>query len=109
VVSDDDEFGLGLAEAVSMLRDELLEARRAAASSDIQLPIESMTVVLGVRATRSRDGRAGFRVPLVNLDVGGSVGREQGAEQTVTVVFGGPVDRTGAPVKVASAGDEVKD
>jgi hypothetical protein len=87
VVSDDDEFGLGLAEAISMLRDELLEARRAAAGSDIQLPIESMTVVLGVRATRSRDGRAGFRVPLVNLDVGGSVGREQGAEQTVTVVY----------------------
>jgi hypothetical protein len=35
----------------------------------------------------------------VELELGG--GRERGSEQTVTVVFGGPVDRDGRPVKVA--------
>jgi Trypsin-co-occurring domain 2 len=93
--------GLGLADAIALLRDELLEARAAGAGSDIQLPVESMTVELKVTATRSVDGKAGFKVPLVDLEVGGGAGRERGSEQTVTVVFGGPVDRDGRPVKVA--------
>ena len=49
--------GLGLADAIGLLRDELLEARAAGAGSEIQLPVESMTVVLKVTATRSVDGR----------------------------------------------------
>ena len=93
--------GLGLADAIGLLRDELLEAQAAGAGSDIQLPVESMTVVLKVTATRSVDGKAGFKVPIVELELGGGAGRERGSEQTVTVVFGGPVDRDGRPVKVA--------
>jgi len=100
--------GLGLAEAISALRDELLEARRQGADSDIQLPVESMTVELTIRATRSADGRAGFKVPIVDFELGGGGSREWGSEQTMTVVFGGPVDRDGNPVKVASADDVVK-
>jgi hypothetical protein len=100
--------GLGLAEAIGLLRDELLQARAAGGASDIQLPVESMTVVLTVTATRSTEGRAGFKVPLVELELGGSGGRERGSGQTVTVVFGEPVDRAGRPVKVASAGDALK-
>ena len=92
--------GLGLADAIGLLRDELLEAQAAGAGSDIQLPVESMTVELTVTATRSVDGKAGFKVPVVELELGGGVGRERGSEQTVTVVFGGPVDRDGRPVKV---------
>ena len=38
--------GLGLADAIGLLRDELLKARAAGADSDIQLPVESMTVDL---------------------------------------------------------------
>ena len=45
------------------------------------------------------------RVPVVELELGGGGSRERGSEQTVTVVFGGPVDREGNPVKVASAAD----
>ena len=101
--------GLGLAEAIGLLRDELLKARAAGAGSDIQLPVESMTVDLTVTATRSRDGRAGFTVPVVGLQVGGGGARERGSEQKVTVVFGGPVDRDGNPVKVASASDVLKE
>ena len=97
--------GLGLADAIGLLRDELLEARAAGAGSEIQLPVESMTVVLKVTATRSKDGKAGFKVPVVELELGGGRSRERGSEQTVTVVFGGPVDREGNPVKVASAAD----
>ena len=97
--------GLGLSEAIGLLRDELLMARATGAASDIQLPVESMTVELSVTATRSADGRAGFTVPVVGVQLGGGSERQRGSEQKVTVVFGGPVDRDGQPVKVASASD----
>jgi hypothetical protein len=100
--------GLGLAEAIGLLRDELLEARATGAGSDIQLPVESMTVQLTVTATRSADGKAGFRVPIVDLELGGGAGRQRSSEQVVTVVFGGPVDRAGRPVKIASADEVLK-
>ena len=95
--------GLGLAEAIEALRDDLLKARAEGATSDIQLPVESMTVELTVTATRSREGKAGFKVPIVEVELGGGGSRERGTGQTVTVVFGGPVDREGRPVKVAQA------
>ena len=63
--------GLGLADAIGLLRDELLQAQAAGADSDIQLPVESMTVQLKVTATRSVDGKAGFKVPIVELELGG--------------------------------------
>jgi hypothetical protein len=100
--------GLGLAEAIEVLRDELLKARATGGESDIQLPVESMTVELTVTATRSVDGKAGFTVPVVNLQLGGGGGRERGSEQKMTVVFGGPVDRQGRPVKVAQPSRELK-
>jgi hypothetical protein len=100
--------GLGLADAIGLLRDELLQAQAAGAGSEIQLPVESMTVVLKVTATRSVDGKAGFKVPIVELELGGGAGRERGSEQTVTVVFGGPVDCEGRPVKVAQESAQPK-
>jgi len=100
--------GLGLAEAIASLRDDLLRARAAGANSDIQLPVESMTVELTVTATRSADGRAGFKVPIVEMELGGGGSREHGSEEKVTVVFGGPVDRDGKPVRVARPTSERK-
>ncbi|GAB2587367.1 hypothetical protein Aab01nite_50270 [Paractinoplanes abujensis] len=100
--------GIGLTEAIAALRDDLLRARAEGAKSDIQLPVESMTVELTVTATRSIDGKAGFKVPVVEVELGGGGSRERANEQKVTVVFGGPVDRTGQPVKVADAGDELE-
>jgi Trypsin-co-occurring domain 2 len=97
--------GLGLADAIALLRDDLLRARAAGGRSDIQLPVDSMTVELTVTATRSLDGRAGFTVPLVGLELGGGAGREQASGHKVTVVFGGPVDREDNPVRVASPAD----
>ena len=55
--------GLGLAEAIQALRDDLLKARAAGATSDIQLPVESMTVELTITATREVNGKAGSRFP----------------------------------------------
>src|SRR5215217_4792198 len=100
--------GLGLAEAIEALRDDLLKARAEGGKSEIQLPVESMTVELTVTATRTREGKAGFKVPFVPVELGGGGSRERGTGQTVTVVFGGPVDRDGNPVKVAQANDELK-
>jgi len=100
--------GLGLADAIELLRDELLRARAAGANSDVQLPVESMTVELTVLATRSLSGKAAFTVPVVGVQLGGGGARERGSEQKVTVVFGGPVDRAGNPVKVAQPSRERK-
>jgi hypothetical protein len=100
--------GLGLAEAIEALRDDLLKARAAGATSEIHLPVESMTIGRTVTATRSVDGKAGFKVPIVEVEAGGGGSRERGTGQTVTVVFGGPVDRDGNPVKVARASSELK-
>jgi hypothetical protein len=97
--------GFGLADAIAVLRDDLLKARADGGRSDIQLPVDSMTVELTVTAAKSRDGRAGFTVPLVGLELGGGAGREQASGHKVTVVFGGPVDREGNPVRVASPAD----
>lgn len=97
-----------MAEAIGALRDELLQARAAGAGSAVQLPIESMTVELTVTASRSADGKAGFKVPFVEVELGVGRTRGQSAEQRVTVVFSGPVDEQGRPVKVARSSDELK-
>ena len=100
--------GIGLADAIAMLRDDLLKAQQQGANSDIQLPIASMTVELGVHATREANGKAGFRVPVINVELGGGASFGHGTEHTVTVLFDGPVDRNGNPVKVASGSTKPK-
>ncbi len=101
--------GLGLAKAIESIRHDLLAARASGATSDIQLPVKSLTVELQVVATSGLDGKAGFRVPFVNLELGGSSSRQREHASTVTVVFDAPVDRGGNPVKVTSTSDELKD
>ena len=107
-IGEDPAEGIGLAEAIAELRDALLTARMAGAGSDIQLPVESMTVELRVVATRTRDGKAGFAVPFVHAELGASAGWQRENTQTVTVVFGGPADRDGNPVRIAQATGERK-
>jgi hypothetical protein len=108
VVDSGSVEGLGLAEAIGVLRDELLRARAEGAGAEIQLPIESMTVELTVTASRSVDGKAGFKVPFIEVGLGGGGSRDRGTEQHVTVVFGGPVDAQGRPVRVARSDTELK-
>ena len=60
------EQGIGLADAIGLLRGELLKARRAGAGQDVQFPVLiHRTVELKVAATKSADGKAGFMVPIV--------------------------------------------
>jgi hypothetical protein len=100
--------GIGLDDALEALRAELASARAKAVGQDVQFPIETLTVELKVGVTRSKEGKAGFRVPLVEAELGGSVGVDRQTLQTVTLVLGSPVNRDGDPVKVASASDELK-
>jgi hypothetical protein len=100
--------GLGLADAIGLLRDELLRARAAGGKSEIQLPVESMTVQITVTATKAVGGKGGFKVPFVEFELGGDARRERHSEHLVTVVFGGPLDREGNPVPIAEDSDELE-
>jgi hypothetical protein len=96
-----------LSEAITKLRAELIKARDAGRDDEIQFPVESLTLELRVAATRSKDGTAGFRVPIVNAGIGGSLGAANEQTQTVTIVFGSPLDRHGRPTKIARPSEEV--
>jgi Trypsin-co-occurring domain 2 len=105
----DEAQGVGLDEALEQLRSELASAREKAAGKAVQFPIQTLTVELKVGITRSRDGKAGFTVPFVGVELGGSVGRSSETLQTVTLVLGPPVDQEGNPIKVASASQARKE
>jgi hypothetical protein len=72
--------GLPLADALGLVRDELLQAQAAAVGPDIQLRVESITMQLTVAATISKDGKVDFEVPMVKLEPGGGAERERGSE-----------------------------
>jgi len=99
--------GIALDEVLEALRAELASAQAKAAGENLQFPIETLTVELQVGVTRSKEGKAGFHVPVIEAELGGSAGLDRQTLQTVTVVLGSPVDRAGNPVKVASATDEL--
>ena len=101
--------GLGLAEALEALRAELAGAQAMAADSDVQFPIQTLTVELKAGVTRSVDGKAGFKVPFLGAELGGSAGYDRQSLQTLTVVLGPPVDRQGKPIRVTSRADERKE
>jgi Trypsin-co-occurring domain 2 len=101
--------GIGLSEALEMLRAELAAAQAKAAGKDVQFPIETLTVELKVGVTKSKAGKVGFTVPFIGAELGGSAGRDRETVQTVTLVLGSPVDRAGRQVKVSSSTDEEKD
>jgi Trypsin-co-occurring domain 2 len=100
--------GIGLSEAINELRAELVAAMAAGAGKPIQFPIAKMTVELQIVATKGVDGKAGFRVPIVEVELGGGANWQRENTQTVTIEFGSPVDREGRPVKVASATNQMK-
>jgi len=104
---EDHPDGIGLCDAIVMIREELLAARNSGENADIRLPVTSVTVELQVVATSERGGKAGFKVPLVNLELGGSASRGWERTSMVTVVFGTPTGRDGEPVHVTESSSEV--
>jgi Trypsin-co-occurring domain 2 len=93
--------GIGLDVAIEALRADLIAAMQTGAGKAIQFPVEKMTVELDVVATKSLDGKAGFKVPIVEVELGGGGGWKHENTQKVTVEFGSPVDQDGIPIKVA--------
>ena len=93
--------GIGLDDAIEALRADLITAMEKGAGKTIQFPVEKMTVELDVVATKSLDGKAGFKVPIVEVELGGGGGWSRENTQKVVVEFGSPVDQDGIPVKVA--------
>jgi hypothetical protein len=104
-----EEEGIGLADAIKMLRTEVLNAHKAAVGSNVQFPVQSMVLELNVVATRSADGKAGFSIPFVNVELGGSTGWQREKTQTVTVTFGTPIDPDGHPVPVGESTNKLPD
>jgi hypothetical protein len=100
--------GIGLAEAIESIRADLLAARESGEDADVRFPVTSVTIELQVVATKTAGGKGGFKVPFVNVELGGEASRSSGNTSTVTVVLDQPVDRTGAPVKVAKRSAEEK-
>jgi hypothetical protein len=100
--------GIGLSEAIQGLRAELVAAMTAGAGQPIQFPVARMTVELQIVAMRGVDGKAGFKVPIIDVELGGGANWQRENTQTVTIEFGSPVDHEGRPVKVASPSDQMK-
>ncbi len=100
--------GVGLDEALEGLRAELASAHAKAAGTDLQFPVVSLSVEFWGVGTRWAGGKAGFRVPVVGAELGGSGSWASEATQTVTLVLSGPVDRDGVPQRVARVSDEEK-
>jgi hypothetical protein len=100
--------GVGLAEALEGLRTDLAAAHARAAGTDLQFPVQSVTIELRVAVTRSADGKAGFRVPVLGAELGAAGGWESAKTQTLTLTLGGPVDRHGVPQKVADTSGQDK-
>lgn len=104
----EDSAGIGLGAAIEILRREFEEAIRVGATAEVQFPVKDVTIELSVVATSTRSGKAGFMVPFVGAELGGSMGHTGEQTQKVTVRFGGPVDPSGQPVKVAELSDHDK-
>lgn len=100
--------GVGLREAIESIRADLLAARESGEGSDIRMPVTSVTVELKVVATTTGGGKAGFKVPFLPVELGAEAFRSSQDTSTVTVVLGPPVDRHGAPVKVAGTSTTAK-
>jgi hypothetical protein len=104
----DESVGIGLDVAIEQIRADLLAARASGEGADLRLPVQSVTVQLQVVAFKEAGTNAGFKVPFVQLEMGGSGSVGSQRTSTVTVVFGEPVDREGNPVKVSDRSDREK-
>ena len=98
---DDAAVGVGLDVAIERIREDLLKARKSGEGAHIRLPVQSVTVQLQVVASKEKEGRAGFRVPFLHVEAGGSTSTGSQETSVVTIVFGEPVDRQGNPVQVS--------
>lgn len=95
-----EDTGLGLADAIDQLREQLLEARDRAEEAELQFPIRSVTVELQLVAARKGEGKAGFKVPVIDFELGAGASLSRETTHKVLIEFGEPVDDQGVPVRV---------
>lgn len=107
-MGDQQPAGVGLDEALAALRADLAAAHAKAADTDLQFPVQSVAIELTVGVTKSADGKAGFRVPVLGAELGASGGWEAASTQTLTLTLGPPVDRLGRAVRVANTSHQDK-
>lgn len=105
-MSDEDLPGVGLQEAIESIRTDLLAARASGEDADIRFPIGKITVELEVVATTVAGGKAGFKIPVVNIELGGEGSRTWSRSGKVTVELAPAVDRDGNPILVADESED---
>lgn len=94
---------LGLAEAIIQIKTALAAAQTAPAPGGLRLPMKSVTVELKVVAKKSANAKAGFKVPVVNLELSGDGAISHEQTHTITLVFDAPLDTGGNLVKIGKA------
>ncbi|MEE6262756.1 trypco2 family protein [Plantactinospora sonchi] len=104
---DDDAQGWGLAEAIEALKADLAAAA-VTRTSYPKFPVTSATIELKVVATRTKTGKAGFKVPFVQTELGGELSHNNEVVSTVTVQLGAPVDAQGNQVSISDSADQLK-
>lgn len=92
---------VALADAVALVRQELLRAMATSDTTGLRFPVGQITLTFQVGLTRSGTGSAGLQLWVFELGAEGSVASE--TIQTVTVVLDPPVTRDGEGVKVHSS------
>jgi hypothetical protein len=94
------QSGLDLADAIEDLRAQMGAARDKGASAGLHFPIRSVSVELQLVAVKEGKGKAGFKVPVIDLELGaeGSISRE--VTHRVVIELSGPVDGSDKPIRV---------
>ncbi len=100
------EFGLGLDAAIQMVREDILKSERSEGASELGFPVESVTIEFQVVAMREGEGRAGFRIPVIDMELGGVAIWQRTTTHTVRVQFGPPATQGGRRPGVIYVGDE---
>jgi len=104
---DEDTQGWGLADAIEALKADLARAALSPTSYP-KFPVTSTTIELKVVATRSKTGKAGFKVPFIHAELGGELGHKDEVVSTITLHLGAPVDAHGEQVSISDSADQLK-
>lgn len=102
-----DDDWLDLADAITLLRDQIVEAQdriagpQGVADKGVRFGLGEITLELGMELARTRGGHGGLRFAVmgVGLDLGGKRERANTATHTVTVRLT-PQRADGGPVEV---------
>lgn len=99
--------GVGLAEAIDVVRRELRRAQDAAKPDDVRFGVGTVELELTVEIVKTKGAEASVKVLNV-LSLGGQGEASRGEVNRVKVVLT-PLGADGRPLEVASAGDRRPD